>query len=65
MQVIYGVDSRYVLPALVSAYSAHCHASHPLDITIFGDRLNDQDRGHIQRVRDACGGGAGDFCTGF
>ena len=39
MQVVYGVDSNYVLPALISAYSMWENASRPLDVTIFGDSL--------------------------
>ena len=55
MQVVYGVDSNYLLPALISAYSMWESASRPLDVTIFGEKLGQRDRDVIRQVSTSCG----------
>ncbi len=55
MNVIYGVDKSYLIPALISAYSVWKNASHPVDITIFGEGLCKQDHDAIHRVSNICG----------
>ncbi|MCY4131816.1 MAG: hypothetical protein OXF39_04120 [Nitrospira sp.] len=55
MQVIYGVNAAYVLPALVSIYSLWKHASQPVDITMYVDGITEQNQYAIQCVNDMCG----------
>ncbi|MYA87759.1 MAG: glycosyltransferase family 8 protein [Boseongicola sp. SB0662_bin_57] len=55
MQVVYGVNSSYLFPALVSAYSIWKNASHPVDITIFGDKFGHRDHDFIRQVGTRCG----------
>ena len=52
--VVYGVDSNYVLPALVSIYSIWRHTSGNIDITIFGHRLSEHDIDTIQHAANKC-----------
>ena len=54
MQVIYGVNAAYVLPALVSIYSLWKHASQPVDITIYIDGITEQNQYAIQGVNETC-----------
>lgn len=55
LQVVYGVNAAYVLPALVSIYSLWKNASQPVDITIYIDGITEQNRTAIQRVSESCG----------
>ena len=55
MQVIYGVNAAYVLPALVSIYSLWKHASQPVEVTMYVDGITEQNQYAIQRVRESCG----------
>lgn len=55
MQVIYGVNAAYVLPALVSIYSLWKHASQPVDITLYVDGITKENQQAIQRVSECCG----------
>ena len=55
MQIVYGVNAAYVLPALVSIYSLWKNASQPVDITIYIDGITEQNRTAIQRVSESCG----------
>ncbi len=54
LQVVYGVNSNFLLPALISAYSVWKNASRPVDITIFGDRLGEQDHEFVRQVSTSC-----------
>ena len=54
MQVIYGVNAAYVLPALVSIYSLHKHASQPVTVTLYVDGITEQHWEAIQRITQAC-----------
>ncbi|MDE0144456.1 MAG: hypothetical protein OXI53_10585 [Nitrospira sp.] len=55
MQVIYGVNATYVLPALVSIYSLWKHTSQPVESTMYVDGITEQNQYAIQRVNDTCG----------
>ena len=55
MQVVYGVNPNYLLPALVSAYSVCRNASRPVDIAIFSDDFGNHDHELVQRVCTGCG----------
>lgn len=55
MQVIYGVNAAYVLPALVSMYSLWKNASQPVNITIYVDGITEQNRISIYIVNERCG----------
>ncbi len=55
MQVIYGVNAAYVMPALVSIYSLWKNASQPVDITIYIDGITKENQQAIQRVSESCG----------
>ena len=55
MQVVYGVNSNYLLPALVSVYSVCKNASRPVDVTIFGDNFGNHDHEFVQQVSKSCG----------
>ena len=55
MQVIYGVNAAYVLPALVSIYSMWKHASQPVEVTMYVDGITEQNQYAIQRVSKSCG----------
>jgi len=55
MQVVYGVDSKYLFPALISAFSVWKNAIQPIDITIFGEGLDEQSQDAIQCVSSVCG----------
>lgn len=55
MQVVYGVNSNYLLPALVSAYSVWKNASRPIDITIFGENFGCHDHEFVRQVSVRCG----------
>lgn len=54
MQVIYGVNAAYVLPALVSIYSLWKNSSQPVDVTIYVDGITEQNQDAIQRVSQSC-----------
>ena len=55
MQVIYGVNAAYVLPALVSIYSLWKHISQPVNVTIYVDGITKENQQAIQRVSERCG----------
>ncbi len=55
MQVIYGVNAAYVLPALVSIYSLWKHASQPVEVTIYVDGITERNQYVIQCVNETCG----------
>ena len=55
MQVIYGVNAAYVLPALVSIYSLWKNASQPIDVTMYVDGITEQNQYAIQGVNETCG----------
>ncbi len=55
MQVIYGVNAAYVLPALVSICSLWKHVSQPVAITLYVDGITEQNQYAIQCVNDTCG----------
>lgn len=55
MQVIYGANAAYVLPALVSIYSLWKHVSQPIDITLYVDGITEQNQYAIQCVNETCG----------
>ncbi len=55
MQVIYGVNAAYVLPALVSIYSLWKNASQPVDVTMYVDGITEQNQYAIQGVNETCG----------
>ena len=55
MQVVYGVNSNYLLPALVSAYSVWKGASRPVAVTIFGDKFGNHDHEFVRQVSTRCG----------
>ena len=55
MQVIYGVNSDYVLPELVSIYSLWKHASQSVGVTLYVEDINEDDLDKIQRVIEGCG----------
>ena len=55
MQIVYGVNSNYLLPALVSVYSLWKNVRHPVDVTIFGDRFGQHDHEFIRKVSRRCG----------
>ncbi|MCY4151462.1 MAG: hypothetical protein OXE94_04410 [Aestuariivita sp.] len=55
MNVIYGVNSKYVIPALVSIFSVSKHTSKPVDFVIFGDQIEDDiSIEAIMTVSDKC-----------
>ena len=51
MQVIYGVNAAYVLPALVSIYSLWKHVSQPVDVTMYVDGITEQNQYAIRASR--------------
>ena len=55
MQIVYGVNTEYVLPALVSIWSLQKSASKPVAITIFAEGIGEYQYDLIQRIRDTCG----------
>ncbi len=55
MQIVYGVNAEYVLPALVSIWSLQRSASQPVEVTIYGEGFCESHYNLIQRVGDNCG----------
>ncbi len=55
VQVIYGVNAAYVLPALVSIYSLWKNTSQPVEVTIYVDGITEQNQYAIQGVNETCG----------
>ena len=55
MQIVYGVNAGFVLPALVSIWSLQRSASQPVEVTIYGEGFSECHYNLIQRVGDNCG----------
>lgn len=55
MQVIYGANADYVLPALVSIYSVWKHASRSISVTLYVEDINEDNLDKIRRVSEGCG----------
>ena len=55
MQVIYGVNAAYVLPAMVSIYSLWKNASQPVEVTLYVEGITAQNQYAIQCVSDCYG----------
>ena len=55
MQIVYGVNAGYVLPALVSIWSLQRSASQPVEVTIYGEGIGESHHNLIQRTADNCG----------
>ena len=55
MQIIYGVNAGFVLPALVSIWSLQRSARQPVEVTIYGEEIGESHYNLIQRVGDKCG----------
>ncbi len=55
MQVVYGVNAAYVLPALVSIYSLWKQASQSVAVTLYIDGITAKNPYAIQCVNDTCG----------
>ena len=55
MQVIYGVNAAYVLPALVSIYSLWKNASQSVDVTMYVAGITEHNQYAVQCVNETCG----------
>lgn len=55
MQVIYGANANYVLPALVSIYSLWKHASQSVGVTLYVEDINEDSLDMIRRASEGCG----------
>lgn len=54
-QVVYGVNSGYVLPALVSMWSLQRKASRPVEVTLYVEDIGEYHYNTIQQVKSSCG----------
>ncbi len=54
MQIVYGVNASYVLPALISIYSLWKNAVQPVDITIYIDEITKENQQAIRHVSECC-----------
>lgn len=55
-QVVYGVNTAYIVPALISIYSLHKHASRPINVTLYLESpIEPHDLDLIDRARDRLG----------
>ena len=52
MQIVYGIDSDYLFPALVSIYSISKNTSQPVNITIYADGLTDSDTRKVHQTSE-------------
>ena len=50
MHLVYGIDSKYVIPALISFNSALENASNPIKATFYIDQVADRERRLIEKV---------------
>ena len=60
MKIVYGINSGYLVPALVSSWSLVKNASKPVEIVIYGENLTARDTDIIHRfslAREIQGGG--------
>ena len=55
MQIVYGVNSGYLFPALVSIYSIWKHTSRPVCVTIYADGLTKVDTRKVHQARELLG----------
>ena len=52
MQIVYGVNSSYLFPALVSIYSIWKVTSQPVAVTIYGEGFNSADSRKVGQVKE-------------
>ncbi len=52
MQIVYGVNSGYLFPALVSIYSIWKVTSQPVAVTIYGEGLSNADSRKVHQVKE-------------
>ncbi len=55
-QIIYGVNSEYLFPALVSIHSIWKHARQPVDVTIYGENWGPGDHAIVSQTTKMLGG---------
>ena len=53
--VVYGVDTNYIIPALVSIYSIWRHTKGAVKVSVFGHQLQEHDKETIQHAAFKCG----------
>ncbi len=55
VKVVYGIDRRYLVPAVVSIHSLCEHATVPLEIIVYGDGIEPSDHETLWKVGETCG----------
>ncbi len=55
MKIVYGVNSDYLLPALVSIWSIYKHTHRSVEIVIYGQDFNQRDYDLIDQFKEKKG----------
>ena len=61
MQIVYGVNSGYLFPALISIYSIWKNATRSVEVVLYGEGLSDADTWKVYKVRELLMGGGRDY----